>query len=116
MTIMVNGFIENHGFQTKQRFASLLRFSKQVEQIHDPQQNTLEVRISLHELKSYFQDSTLLQVHRSYLVNPLKVRQLTRQGRDYTLQLQDETYQILSLPVGRSHIPNIRQVFPLWFR
>jgi len=64
--------------QTKQRFMSVLYFSKRVEQLDDPLQ-------------------------RSYLVNPLKVIRLIRQGRDYSLQLQDHLSNSFSSSRTLSH-------------
>ena len=70
-------------------------------------------RIRLKTLKLYFPEEKLLQVHRSYLVNPQKVSGLRKKNRGrYDLYVGDEI-----VPVGTSflskiitNLPNLREL------
>jgi signal transduction histidine kinase/DNA-binding LytR/AlgR family response regulator len=65
-------------------------------------------RIRLKTLKLYFPEEKLLQVHRSYLVNPQKVSGLRKKNRGrYDLYVGDEI-----VPVGTSFLNKIRTNLP----
>lgn len=66
----------------------------------------------LRTLKIYFDDHFLLQVHRSWLVNPEKVEWINKLSNlKYELKIGKQT-----IPVGRSYIPKLKQRYPEWFR
>ena len=69
------------------------------------------VTLRLRVIKQYFDDISLVHVHRSYLVNPnkvLKAKQLS--AFRYELQLAK-----VSLPIGRSYIELLKRKYPHWF-
>lgn len=75
--------------------------------------HTLELRSPIHALERYFADDHLLQIHRSYLVNPKKVVCANQKvDRNYELWLLDRS----TIPVGRSYLRKLRQRYAGWFR
>jgi chitinase len=69
------------------------------------------ITLRLRSIRLYFDDSVLIQVHRSYLVNPKKVRAAQKRGREGWCLLigQDE------IPVSRQYLSRVRQAYPHWF-
>ncbi len=73
--------------------------------------NPVYLSLRLKTIKLYFDDDVLLQIHRSYLVNPrkvLKVNQLTKLKHEIELEN-------IKLPVARPYVPVLKQHFPHWF-
>ncbi|WP_348945866.1 glycosyl hydrolase family 18 protein [Chitinibacter sp. FCG-7] len=69
------------------------------------------ITLRLRAIRLYFDDSVLIQVHRSYLVNPKKVRAAQKRGREgWCLLIGDEL-----IPVSRQYLPRLRLDFPAWF-
>ncbi len=67
--------------------------------------------LRLKTIKLYFDDEVLLQIHRSWLINPkkvVKVHQLTK--LKYELEVDDKR-----LPIARPYVPVLKQHFPHWF-
>ncbi len=69
------------------------------------------LNLSLRTIKHCFSYTDLLQVHRSYLVNTKKVRQVNQLSK-YRFEI---SMGIHSVPVGRSYVPRLRHKFPKWF-
>lgn len=82
---------------------------KYCEFVLEKSSQTLEShRIRLKTIKLYFPETVLMQVHRSYLVNPKKVRGIRKKGRaQYELIMSENT-----VPVGQSYLPTIHNVLP----
>ena len=67
--------------------------------------------LRLKNIKLYFKDESLLQIHSSYLVNPRKVLRVVQLSKiKYVIQLQGER-----LPIARTYVPLIKENFPHWF-
>ncbi len=63
---------------------------------------------SLGEVLACFPEGALVQVHRSYAVNPDRVSELRRRersGRDWELKLEPPVNHVI--PVGRTHITSL---------
>ena len=63
---------------------------------------------SLGEVLARFPEGALLQVHRSYAVNPDRVSEVRRRergGRDWELKLEPPVNRVI--PVGRSHLASL---------
>ncbi|WP_273429963.1 glycosyl hydrolase family 18 protein [Chitinibacter tainanensis] len=71
----------------------------------------LYITLRLRAIRLYFEESLLVQVHRSYLVNPRKVTGMSKRGREHWSVLLGET----AIPVARSMVPRLREQFPHWF-
>ncbi len=68
--------------------------------------------LRMRTIKHYFDDSTLLQIHRSYLVNPDKVKYVKHIAKKkFELVIHSET----PIPISRSYLPHIREYAPQWF-
>ncbi|UXY16847.1 glycosyl hydrolase family 18 protein [Chitiniphilus purpureus] len=71
----------------------------------------LHITLRLRVIRRYFGDDTLLQVHRSYLVNPRKVTRAEHVGKgQYELLLGTQR-----VPVSRPALARLRAVHPHWF-
>ncbi|QLG88649.1 LytTR family transcriptional regulator DNA-binding domain-containing protein [Chitinibacter bivalviorum] len=69
------------------------------------------ITLRLRAIRLYFDEGVLLQVHRSYLVNPKKVQGIKKRARDtWELQIGSEM-----IPVSRQYLSRLRQVYPQWF-
>ncbi|MCE2572406.1 glycosyl hydrolase family 18 protein [Motilimonas eburnea] len=67
--------------------------------------------LRLKTIKLYFDDEVLLQIHRSWLINPkkvVKVHQVTK--LKYEVEIDDKR-----LPIARPYVPVLKQHFPHWF-
>ncbi len=69
------------------------------------------ISMRLRTIKQYFDDITLVQVHRSYLVNPKKVNRINAIAK-LKFELELGTTKI---PVSRTYIPMLKENFPHWF-
>lgn len=65
----------------------------------------------LRTIKQYFDDDTLLQVHRSYLINPKRVEKVQRQS-NYRYEAVVDTQLI---PISRTYVPLLKAQYPFWF-
>lgn len=73
----------------------------------DPRYITMRLRT----IKLYFDDSALLQIHRSYLVNPKKVSHVEYISRlKCHLVINNE-----KLPVSRTYLATLKSMHPEWF-
>lgn len=79
------------------------------------EKNCRDIRISMSLLSEYFDHSEMIQVHRSYLVNPIYVQRMIKSGRDYQIELKDKGLIKTRLPVARSHVRRLKQFYSAWF-
>jgi chitinase len=71
----------------------------------------LYITLRLRVIRLYFDDSVLLQVHRSYLVNPRKVEKACKRGREgWLLQMGADL-----IPLARQSLERVQGDFPQWF-
>ncbi len=78
--------------------------------------NSLLLRTTLKELESQFDGQDLLRIHKSYLVNPIKVVSICRKGsQDYEAVLRDNDDKIVKVPIGRKYHSSLRKLNPKWF-
>lgn len=69
------------------------------------------ITLRLRAIRMYFDERQLLQVHRSYLVNPKKVLNASKRGRDgWVLNIGDE-----AIPIARQYLVRLRSDFAHWF-
>lgn len=67
--------------------------------------------LRLKTIKMYFDDDALLQVHRSWLVNPKKVIRIQQISKlKYEVEVDNQ-----KIPIARPYIPVLKQHFPHWF-
>ena len=68
------------------------------------------ITLRLRAIRMYF-DERLLQVHRFYLINPKKVTNASKRGRDvWVLNVANE-----EIPIARQYLSRLRLDFPHWF-
>lgn len=73
--------------------------------------STTYLSLRLKNIKLYFKDESLLQIHRSYLVNPRKVLRVVQLSKiKYEIELENER-----LPIARTYISSLKENFPHWF-
>ncbi|MDO6527846.1 glycosyl hydrolase family 18 protein [Motilimonas sp. 1_MG-2023] len=73
--------------------------------------DAIYLTLRLKTIKLYFDDDVLLQIHRSWLINPkkvTKVHQLTK--LKYEVEIEGQR-----LPIARPYIPVLKLHFPHWF-
>ncbi|MCG8335996.1 MAG: LytTR family transcriptional regulator DNA-binding domain-containing protein, partial [Proteobacteria bacterium] len=69
-----------------------------------------EFRISLQNLTYYFKEEDLLQVHRSYLINPSKIKSFHRKPTSaYEVIIQGTFHSEIRIPVGRGYIEKLKR-------
>ena len=69
------------------------------------------ISMRLRTIKLYFDDSFLIQVHRSYLVNPKKVSHVEKASKlKYLLIVGSE-----KLPISRTYVKSLQSLYPDWF-
>ncbi|MGL6042227.1 MAG: glycosyl hydrolase family 18 protein, partial [Deefgea sp.] len=69
------------------------------------------ITLRLRAIRMYFDERLLLQVHRSYLVNPKKVTHASKRGRDvWVLNIGNE-----EIPIARQYLSRLRLEFSQWF-
>lgn len=70
------------------------------------------ITLRLRAIRLYFDEAQLIQVHRSYLVNPKKVKGAQKRGREgWVLLAANET-----VPVSRQYIARLKRDYPQWFQ
>ncbi len=69
------------------------------------------ISMRLRSIKQYFDDVALVQVHRSYLVNPKKVDRINTVAK---LKFELEIGSV-KIPVSRTYVPMLKEHFPQWF-
>jgi len=73
--------------------------------------DTIYLSLRLKNIKLYFKDESLLQIHRSYLVNPRKVLRVVQLSKiKYEIELEGKR-----LPIARTYVPLLKENFPHWF-
>ena len=71
----------------------------------------LYITLRLRAIRMYFDERLLLQVHRSYLINPKKVSSASKRGRDsWVLNVGQE-----AIPIARQYLSRLRTDFAHWF-
>ncbi|WP_169307377.1 glycosyl hydrolase family 18 protein [Chitiniphilus eburneus] len=70
----------------------------------------IHITLRLRALRLYFDDSQLVQVHRSYLVRPGAVEGIRRARGGVELLIGRHT-----VPVARPYLASLKQRFPQWF-
>lgn len=74
------------------------------------------LRTTLKDLEQQFNGHDLLRIHKSYLVNPIKVIAIEKKGnQDYEAILKDNDEKIVKVPIGRKYHANLKQINPKWF-
>lgn len=69
------------------------------------------ISLRLRTIKQYFEDDALLQIHRSYLVNPKKVTKVIQVNKlKFELEINNTR-----LPISRPYIPTLKNRHPHWF-
>lgn len=76
-----------------------------------PQRAKAHIIIRLSQLKQYFEDQCLVQVHRSFLVNPTKVLRAKPLSRNKWILLVPGK----QIPISQSYQPRLKKLFPQWF-
>ncbi len=80
------------------------------------EQDAVLLRTTLKELEKQFDGQDLLRIHKSYLVNPIKVVSVSRKGsQDYEAVLKDNEEKTVKVPIGRKYHTSLRQLNPKWF-
>ena len=78
-------------------------------------QSAREVRISLGKLVQVIGEGRLVQIHRSYAVNPVWVQKAHHTARHFELILEDPAGAKAQLPVSRNLTKELKARFPGWF-
>ncbi len=71
-------------------------------------------RVAIKILDDYFDDTELLRIHQSYLVNPHKVNSASKRARDFVLHLDDHS-RSTDLPIARNKLQHLREHYAAWF-
>ena len=83
----------------------------------EKRKNGIVLLTRLKTIKMYYDDNVLLQVHRSYLVNPDKVLSIQK---ELVGVKRNSKYSIVMtggiITIGKSFIPKIKERFPQWFK
>ena len=80
------------------------------------EEDALLIRTTLKNLENNFHEKDLLRVHRSYLINPLKIVSFHKKGnQDYSILLKDNDSQTVMIPIGRKYQNTLRKLNPKWF-
>lgn len=70
------------------------------------------ISMRLRTIKLYFDDSSLIQIHRSYLVNAKKVSRIESVSKlKYSMVVGSE-----KLPISRTYITSLKENYPHWFK
>lgn len=78
--------------------------------------NPMLIRTSLKELEKQFKENDLLRVHKSYLVNPIKIVFIRKKGtQDFEITLKDNENNIALIPAGRKYHTLLKNLNPSWF-
>ena len=94
---------------------STFPYCKIVCKAEDP--DALLLRTTLKDLENQFDGNDLLRIHKSYLVNPIKVVSIAKKGnQDYEAVLKDNDDNTVKVPIGRKYHSSLKQLNPRWFR
>jgi GH18 family chitinase len=75
------------------------------------QKKTPIISLRLRQIQNYFDRNTLLQVHRSWLINPNKVKAVKVESkRRWWIELEHK-----KIPIGQKYMQDIQQRYPFWF-
>lgn len=78
--------------------------------------NSLLLRTTLKELEKKFAGQDLMRIHKSYLINPIKVVSIAKKGsQDYEAILKDNDDKIVKVPIGRKYHTELKKMNPRWF-
>jgi len=78
--------------------------------------DSLLLRTTLKELEEQFDGEDLLRIHKSYLINPIKVISISKKGsQDYEAILKDNDDKTVKIPIGRKYHSSLKKVNPEWF-
>jgi CheY-like chemotaxis protein len=78
--------------------------------------DSLLVRTTLKELEKQFDGHDLLRIHKSFLVNPIKIVSISRKGsQDYEAVLKDNEEKTVKVPIGRKYHSSLKERNPKWF-
>lgn len=78
--------------------------------------NSLLLRTTLKELEKQFDGQDLLRIHKSYLINPIKIVSISKKGsQDYEAVLKDNEEKFVRVPIGRKYHSSLKQLNPKWF-
>lgn len=78
--------------------------------------NSLLLRTTLKELEQQFDGQDLLRIHKSYLINPIKVVSISKKGsQDYEAILKDNEDKVVRVPIGRKYHTSLKRLNPKWF-
>ncbi len=78
--------------------------------------NSLLLRTSLKELEEQFKGQDLLRIHKSYIVNPIKIVSIRKKGnQDLVTILKDNDDNTVTIPVGRKYHSTLKKLNPRWF-
>lgn len=80
----------------------------------NPKLGALPIELPIGKVSDYFKNrNSMIRVHRSYLVNPEKIRRIIRHGSVYKISFDQSEKQI---PIGRMHVKRIRAAYPNLFK
>ncbi len=78
--------------------------------------DALLIRTTLKELEKQFDGQDLLRIHKSFLVNPIKVVSVSKKGsQDYEAVLKDNNGKTTKVPIGRKYHSSLKKMNPIWF-
>ncbi len=78
--------------------------------------DSLLLRTTLKELEKQFDGHDLLRIHKSYLINPIKIISISKKGsQDYEAVLKDNEDKTVKVPIGRKYHSSIKKINPNWF-
>ncbi|MBU2510474.1 response regulator [bacterium] len=78
--------------------------------------DSLLLRTTLKELEKQFDGQDLLRIHKSYLINPIKVVSISKKGsQDYEAVLKDNDEKTVKVPIGRKYHTSVKKINPKWF-
>ncbi len=89
-----------------------IQSANQYIEVHASARKVELLKMSLQRVSMYLKN-VFLQVHRSYLINPVKVREIRRKANSghYEMVVGQKT-----VPVGSSYLAGLRAEYPHWFR
>lgn len=75
-----------------------------------------KVRISIRKLEEFFKESSLMRVHRSYLVNSRFISSILRQNNhEEQIHIFNNLEKPIVIPVGKTYQSSLRQKLPSMF-
>lgn len=105
-------FLELHEILSRKKELLFIKSESGYSRIVDETRNPSKlIYLRLRGIKDYFDDNFLLQVHRSWLINPDKVQMAVKiTNQKYELKIGDH-----SIPIGKSYIAKLKEKYPIWF-